>query len=130
MTPIGILDDVTGLAMGKPWITLTSQSTGAVPAQLGVFELGDADQNIVYVGYAGGRELFGLRSALDAALAGTLDDLVDVADLPELCHFRYEVTHAYLTRWEELLMVHRTLHGTLPVGNADHPYKLGRLSVG
>lgn len=111
---------MTGLAMSKPWIALTSQDIGAVPAQLGVFELAGADEVVVYIGYAGGRETFGLRSALDAALA----ELGAQASL-----FRYETTHGYLTRWEELLMVHQARHGKLPVGNAGHPHRLGRLTV-
>lgn len=114
--------------MAKPWIALTAQEIGAVPAQLGVFELGDADERTVHIGFAGGRELFGLRSALDAAVDGTLDGLAG-GELPEFRYFRYEVTHAYLTRWEELLMVHRTLHGHVPVGNAEYPHRLGRLTV-
>ena len=106
--------------MSKPWISLTSADIGAVPAQLGVFELADAEGEVVYIGYAGGRELFGLRSALDAAMA---------ADGPRAVSFRYELTHGYLTRWEELLMVHQAQHGRLPAGNQDHPHRLGRLAV-
>ncbi len=129
---------MTGLSIAKPWIALTAENIGAVPAQLGVFELADGSETVLEIGYAGGRELFGLRSALDGALDSALDGAggLDSAgsgeapaadDGPSL--FRYELTHGYLTRWEELLMVHQAQHGRLPAGNADHPHKIGRLTV-
>ncbi|MGI9596535.1 MAG: DUF7508 domain-containing protein [Acidimicrobiales bacterium] len=117
---------MTGLAIAKPWIALNQQNIGAVPAQLGVFELGDENETVVHIGYAGGREMFGLRSALDRAINGELNRPTTEAGPVA---FRYELTHGYLTRWEELLMVHQALHGRLPVGNADHPHKIGRLTV-
>lgn len=123
---------MTGLAISKPWIALTAQNIGAVPAQLGVFELADRNETVLHIGYAGGRELFGLRSALDGVLAADRDTAGDgdrdTAD-GEPVLFRYELTHGYLSRWEELLMVHQAQHGALPIGNADHPHKLGRLTI-
>lgn len=109
---------MTPLAIAKPWIDLTSAAVEAVPGQLGVYEIADADGRTLYLGYAGGREPFGLRSALTAELAR-----------PGAVRFRHELTHGYLTRWEELLMVHHAVHGQLPPGNADHPHRLGRLHV-
>ncbi len=108
--------------MTKPWRPLTVADVAAVPGQLGVFELAGDDHTVLRIGYAGGREPFGLRSALERALEGGPS-----AGGPSL--FRFELTHGYLTRWEELLMVHRARHGTLPPGNADHPHALGRLSL-
>lgn len=105
--------------MSKPWTALTEQNIGSVPAQLGVFEIADGSGTVVEIGYAGGRELFGLRSALDRVLRS--------ADGPR--SFRVELTHGYLTRWEELLMVHQAVNGRLPIGNADHGQALGRLAV-
>lgn len=113
---------MTGLSLSKPWIALTAENIGAVPAQLGVFELGDESETVIKICYAGGREMFGLRSALDDALED------DSSGAAPSC-FRYELTHGYLTRWEELLMVHKAEHGRLPVGNADHPHKIGRLTL-
>lgn len=106
--------------MSKPWIELSADSIAAIPAQLGVFQIGDGDGTILRIGYAGGREAFGLRSALGDALAEDPD-----GDRT----FRVELTHSYLTRWEELLMVHQAVHGSLPVGNANHLHPLGTLTV-
>ena len=39
----------------------------------------------------------------------------------------HELTHGYLTRWEELLMVHHAANGQLPPGNADRLAPVGRL---
>jgi hypothetical protein len=110
---------MSGLAISKPWTALTEDEITALPAQLGVFEVADRHETIVLIGYAGGRQPFGLRSALGSILNdGTAGEL-----------FRVELTHGYLTRWEELLMVHQAVHGRLPFGNADHPFELGRLTI-
>lgn len=90
----------------------------ALPGHMGVFELTDAAGAVIYLGYAGGRSLFGLRGEIESA-AGRLD-----AE-----GFRYEVTTAYLTRFQELLMLHEARHGRLPAGNDPVP-GLGRLSPG
>lgn len=112
---------MSGLEMTKPWLPLTIEALPSVPAQLGVYQLGDERGRVLTIGYAGGREPFGLRSAL-------ADECRDgQADARQV---RFEVTHGYLTRWEELLMVHHAQHGELPPGNADHPHRLGRLSLG
>ena len=123
--------------MAKPWVSLTAEAVAALPGQLGVFQLADGAagaETITHIGYAGGREPFGLRSALAAVLersdeaAGNRDS--DGADTTPSKWFRYELTHAYLTRWEELLMVHQAMHGQLPPGNHDHPHAVGRLRLG
>ncbi len=111
---------MTGLQLTKPWIALDGDTIAAVPAQLGVYQIGTDDgsggTDIVRIGYAGGREPFGMRSALTAELetgTGT--------------RFRCELTHGYLTRWEELLMLHQAEHGALPAGNGDRLTPVGRL---
>ena len=104
------------LSLSKPWTDLTVEAIEVVPGQLGVYEIGDDEGAVVRIGFAGGREPFGLRSALDAErVAGTGT------------RFRYELTHGYLTRWEELLMVHQATHGGLPPGNTDRRHPVGRL---
>jgi len=97
-----------------PWQDLSGRDD--LPGHMGVFELADAGGRILYVGYAGGRSRFGLRSEVAAA----------AADVPAACRCRIEVTTAYLTRWQELLMLHRAVHGSLPPGNPALP-GLGRL---
>ena len=103
-----------GIALAKPWRPLSEIEN--LPGQLGVFELCAADERVLLVGVAGGRSLFGLRSAVAEAAAA----------VPQASGFRVEVTTAYLTRYRELLMNHLAAHGHLPPGNPPEP-GLGRL---
>lgn len=107
------------IRMQKPWIPLTEERVEAVGGQLGVYELADRDQHCIFVGKADGRSLFGLRGELNKC-----------RDLPEAHWFRYEVNTAYLTRYQELLMVWMADHGTLPLLNKDDVQHLGRLQPG
>jgi hypothetical protein len=108
------------IRLTKPWIELTPEAVKALPGQLGVYQLADAEGRIVYIGAAGGLALFGLRSELERALR----------DRPSgAARFRYEVNQQYTTRHLELLMLHVADHGSLPpVNAADPPPRLGRLS--
>lgn len=103
--------------MDKPWRPF--ENLDALPGHMGVYEIGDDDGVVLFVGYAGGRSLFGLRGEIQAA----------VERIPGASRFRYEVTTAYLTRYQELLMAHRAHSGHLPRDNADVA-GLGRLSPG
>jgi len=87
-----------------------------LPGQLGVFELADEAGRVLFIGYAGGRSLFGLRSEIAAAAEA-------VAGARNV---RYEVTTAYHSRYRELLMAHVADHGALPPANP--PMVIGRLS--
>jgi len=108
------------IRMTKPWIGLTAESVKALPGQLGVYQLADATGIVVYVGFAGGRTLFGLRSELEKALAERPGGATQ---------FRCEVNQQYTSRYQELLMLHVADHGELPLVNrADPPPRLGRLS--
>lgn len=102
--------------MSKAW--QSREAVAELPGHMGVFELADADGRVLRIGYAGGRSRFGLRGEIEAALTAT----------PDAAAFRIEVTTAYLTRYQELLMVHVADHGALPVANSDEPMRLGRLS--
>jgi len=106
------------LALEKPWIDLTTETARALPGHLGVYQVAAADGAIMRIGFAGGRELFGLRSALQRELAAQ----------PAGSRFRYEVNTQYQSRWRELLMLHKREFGALPPGNlADAPAHLGTL---
>jgi len=108
------------IRMTKPWIDLTLEMVKRLPGQLGVYQLADAEDRVVYIGYAGGRTLFGLRSELERALAERPGDAV---------RFRCEVNQQYTTRYQELLTLHVADHGELPLINrANPPVRLGRLS--
>ena len=109
-----------GVRLDKQWRELTAETVAALAGELGVYQLADTDGRIVRIGYAGGRTLFGLRSELQDALGRK-----------EAAKFRVEVTAQYLSRYEELLMVHKADFGTLPRGNAaNSKRRLGRLSPG
>jgi hypothetical protein len=107
-----------GIRLAKPWTPLAPEPIRALPGQLGVFELADGEARVLQIGYAGGRSLFGLRSAIDDARRQHRGAV----------SFRYEVTMQYLSRYQELLMLHKADHGTLPEGNAGERMTLGRLS--
>ena len=109
-----------GVRLEKPWRDLTAANVAALAGELGVYQLADAEGRVLRIGYAGGRTLFGLRSELAAALAAG-----------EAAKFRTEVTAGYMSRYDELLMVHKADHGALPPGNAaDARRRLGRLTPG
>jgi hypothetical protein len=99
----------------KPWLTV-HDALAKLHGHLGVFELADEDNTVIYIGFAGGRSQFGLKAEVDAA----------VHRIPEAAKVRYEVTSAYHTRYRELLMVHQADFGQLP--QANPPIKLGTLS--
>lgn len=108
---------MVGIRMDKPWLDLSAETIDALPAQLGVYQIADGDGQVTKIGYAGGLEQFGIQTALHRELeAGG-------------ARFRTELTSGYMTRWEELLMVHLHDHGELPAGNATHDQKLGRLRI-
>ncbi len=77
--------------LNKPWRE-AGDWTG-VWGQLGVYELADAEQGVVFVGMAGGRSRFGLRG-----------ELMDAVARQGASYYRCEITSAYLTRYRELLM--------------------------
>ena len=108
------------IRLEKPWTELTPEAVKALPGQLGVYQLADAAGRVVYIGYAGGRSLFGLRSELERALEERPAGAV---------RFRTEVNQQYMSRYHELLMLHVADHGSLPAANqTDPPARLGRLS--
>jgi hypothetical protein len=79
----------------------------------------DEQGEIVFIGRADARTLFGLRSEI-ARQANAM---------PDARTFRFEVTTAYHTRHLELLMAYRADRARLPRHNAPMP-TLGRLSPG
>ncbi len=103
------------IRLNKPWMPLSTAAE--LPGQLGVYQLSDDSGEVVFIGYAGGRSTFGLRG-----------EVADAAErIPGVTTFRIEVTTAYLTRYQELLMLHQADHGVLPIHNEPFP-GLGRLS--
>ncbi|MDO8322120.1 MAG: hypothetical protein Q7T23_04185 [Phenylobacterium sp.] len=113
------MSDVSGRDLRGPWVPLDDRSVGALSGALGVFQIADPAGDVLQVGYAGGRSLFGLR--------GTLRSALDRSDGRPLV-FRVEVNMQYMSRWKELLMVHRAQHGSLPIlNNPDDAHGLGHM---
>ena len=111
-----------GIRLEKPWIDLNEAAVRNLPGQLGVYQLAEPNGTIFYIGYAGGRTLFGLRSELERWLK-------DRSGNP--ARFRYEINMQYISRHQELLMLHVADFGALPLANNDvDPQKLGRLHPG
>jgi hypothetical protein len=105
------------LRLDKPWRPLVSDQVDRLPGQLGVYQIADASGAIVFIGQAGARSPFGLRSELQR----------EARERGAGHQFRVEVNMQYRTRWFELLMVHKADHGILPPDNAKNPPPLGRL---
>jgi hypothetical protein len=107
------------LRLDKPWKPLTVEEATRLPGQLGIYQIADAATTVLFIGQAGARSPFGLRSELQR----------EVAERGAGCQFRVEVNQQYHTRWLELLMLHNADHGALPADNAKNPPpNLGRLS--
>ena len=108
------------IRMTKPWVPLTAENIKKLPGQLGVYQLADAKGDTVFIGFAGGRSLFGVRSELMKALEEKTAGATQ---------YRVEINQQYTTRYQELLMAHVADHGDVPSGNKGKPLpRLGRLS--
>ena len=89
--------------LSKKWLSI-DEARSLLRGNLGVFALADAQQSTRYIGYAGGKSLFGLKGEVAAA----------VQALPAVTFVRWEVTTSYLSRYKELLMLHHYDYGELP----------------
>jgi hypothetical protein len=108
--------------LSKAWIPLDREHVDEIAAHLGVYQLGDENGEIVYIGVAGGRSRFGLKGELSAKLADKAADAT--------C-FRIEINMSYRTRHLELLQAFVHDHGRLPAGNIDVDIAaLGRIRPG
>jgi hypothetical protein len=108
------------IRMTKAWQPLDAVSIKKLPGQLGVFQLADDKNEIVYIGFAGGRSLFGVRSEVERAMQDKTAGATQ---------FRVEINMQYTTRYQELLMAYVADHGDVPAGNKGGPLpRLGRLS--
>ena len=108
--------------MDKSWIPLNVANVTKLAAHLGVYQLANNKGEILYIGMADARTLFGLKG-----------ELTKVLDEPpaDVTQFRYEVNMSYRTRRLELLAAHVSDHGGLPIANTDiDESSLGRIQPG
>jgi hypothetical protein len=102
------------IRLEKPWQPMTQENINNLSGQLGVYELGDDSEQVIFIGRADARSKFGLR--------GEMQQHLNTAR-----YFRCEVNMSYSTRYQELLMVFKADTGRLPELNKDPGY-LGCLS--
>ena len=108
------------IRLTKPFQTLTAENLKPIQGQLGVYQLADANGAVFYIGYAGGRSLFGLHGELTREMEQQSDNEI---------MFRCEVNMQYISRYEELLMLHKFDFGELPERVLrEHPHEIGKLS--
>jgi len=103
--------------LSKPWMA-ADLALQHLRGNLGVFELADGAGQVIYIGCANAGQPFGLKSAVAAALVA----------VPEASQVRFEVTQAYHTRYQELLMAYQADHDALPPAQPPLAGSLGRLS--
>lgn len=106
--------------LDKAWLPLEEALT-LLRGNLGVFQFADAAGDVIYIGFAGGRSLYGLK--------GEVRDMA--ARIPDATQVRWEVNTAYQSRFRELLWAHNADSGELPKYNIElghRPARLGRLS--
>ena len=109
--------------MSKAWRPLNAAEADKVAGNLGVYELANDAGEILYIGVAGGRSLFGLRGEIQAKAASPPEGVTS---------FRLEVNTSYRTRHRELLMAYKFDHAESlpPLQPAEDGRGLGKLSPG
>ena len=106
------------MRLSKPWLS-GDEALVLLHGNLGVFQLGNANGDVLFIGFAGGLSMFGLQGVVRDALQTHRN----------ATFVRYEITTAYHTRYRELLMLHVADFGQPPVGNDDlDGITLGQLS--
>ena len=101
----------------KPWCRLDEAGLSRVHGQLGVFEVADDAAEVIYIGSADARSLFGLKGELQRWVG-------------QAAYFRIEITSAYRTRHRELLMAYFADHNRYPEQNTPaETGNLGRISL-
>ena len=92
----------------KEWLEFTPQNVAAVTDKDGVYELGDADKNVIFI-----RGTANLRPTLQENLADT------EPCLKKAKFFRFEEVFMYTMRESELIQQHMRLNKKLPECNEE-----------
>jgi len=114
------------MPLKKLWDTYDPANYKSLSGSNGVYELADANGDVIYIGYAGSRATFGLRGKIaDHFSERELNPVIR----ERAAQFRYEVNSMYLSRWVDLLARFREDFERLPEGNEasdEHIPTLGR----
>ena len=102
------------IRLDKKWVS-KDDALLLLRGNLGVYQLADATQQIRFIGYAGGKSLFGLKGEIQPAFP----------DDPTAEVVRWEVTSASMSGDRDRLMLHLYGHDVLPPEN--NPIPLGKL---
>ena len=106
----------------KPWIQLDESNLKSIAAHLGVYQLANDSNQIVYIGVADATTRFGLKGEIERFLKKPNFGAT---------RFRLEVNMAYRTRYSELLQTFYFDYKRLPIGNVRlDPSSLGNLRPG
>jgi hypothetical protein len=114
------------MPLRKPWETFDPSRLKELSGSYGVYELGDEAGEVIYIGYAGGKSLFGLRGKIADHFSEREPNPI-IRD--RVKRFRYEVNSMYYSRWVDLLARYREDYDKLPPGNEasdEHIPTLGR----
>lgn len=114
------------MPINKSWESFDPSRLKQISGSNGVYELGDEAGNVIYIGYAGSRALFGLRGKLADHFS---ERETNPVIREQARRFRYEVNAMYYSRWVDLLMRYKEDYEELPPGNraSDEPLPtLGR----
>ncbi|HLC41494.1 MAG TPA: hypothetical protein VJO34_07675 [Methylomirabilota bacterium] len=108
-----------------PWTEFDPTNTKSISGSNGVYEVADEQGGVIYVGYAGGKDLFGIRGKIMQHFSSDEPNPVIRA---RARRYHYEVTSMWLSRWVEILGRHREdLGGRLPEGNETSDEPIPRL---
>lgn len=102
------------------WETYNPEKYREYSGSYGIYELADENQDVIYVGMAGGQAIYGLRGKI----AGHFSPQETNPVIREQARFfRYEINNMYLSRLIEVLGRYREVTGALPAGNlaSDEP---------
>ncbi len=110
------------IRLNKPWIEFSKQRVSLLTGHLGVYQLGNLQQEIIYIGVADARSHFGLR--------GELEKWLEFNDFT-INFYRLEVTMAYKTRHAELIQIFLHDFKRMPLANKNmNVASWGRLNAG
>jgi hypothetical protein len=105
------------MPLNKPWQQWPpADLRRGIPGVLGVYELGDGEGNVIYIGMAGGRSQFGMRGVLADRFGPSEANRV-IAE--RASQYRFEVNQMYMSRFMELLEQHYDATGNLPPANLE-----------